>query len=91
MVPKAVQDAGYTAVGLGVLAFQEVQVRRRTTRAKLESQVNDARQFVGSVAGTVAGQVVKVPAMAVGPICGALSGGRSLIERTLGRSRPEDN
>jgi hypothetical protein len=29
MVPKAVQDAGYTAVGLGVLALQQVQTRRR--------------------------------------------------------------
>ena len=29
MVPKAVQDAGYTAVGLGVLALQQVQIQRR--------------------------------------------------------------
>lgn len=29
MVPRAVQDAGYTAVGLGVLALQQVQIRRR--------------------------------------------------------------
>lgn len=29
MVPRAVQDAGYTAVGLGVLALQQVQTRRR--------------------------------------------------------------
>jgi hypothetical protein len=30
MVPKAVQDAGYTAVGLGVLALQHVQIQRRS-------------------------------------------------------------
>ena len=30
MVPKAVQDAGYTAVGLGVLALQQVQIQRRS-------------------------------------------------------------
>ena len=29
MVPKAVQDAGYTAVGLGVLVLQQVQGRAR--------------------------------------------------------------
>lgn len=30
MVPKAVQDAGYTAVGLGVLALQQIQIQRRS-------------------------------------------------------------
>lgn len=30
MVPRAVQDAGYTAVGLGVLALQQLQIRRRS-------------------------------------------------------------
>lgn len=36
MVPRAVQDAGYTAVGLGVLALHQVQQRRRmiTRRAQ---------------------------------------------------------
>lgn len=29
MVPKAVQEAGYTAVGLGVLVLQQVQTQRR--------------------------------------------------------------
>ena len=36
MVPKAVQDAGYTAVGLGVLALQQVQTRRRGLAETLE-------------------------------------------------------
>lgn len=82
MVPKAVQDAGYTAVGLGVLALQEVQVRRRAVKARVETQVDGAKALLG----TVAGQVVKVPALALGPLCGAVG----LVGRALGR-KPEDN
>jgi hypothetical protein len=29
MVPKALSEAGYTAVGLGVLVLQQVQTQRR--------------------------------------------------------------
>lgn len=51
MIPKVVTDAGYTAVGLGVLAIQQVQVRRRATRARLREQVDAAREGVGSAVG----------------------------------------
>ena len=37
MVPRAVQDAGYTAVGLGVLALQQVQTQRREISKKLKA------------------------------------------------------
>lgn len=80
MVPKAVQDAGYTAVGLGVLALQEVQIRRRATKAMIEDQVQGAKALIG----TVTDQVVKVPLLVVPPICGVVAGGRSLLERALG-------
>jgi hypothetical protein len=43
MVPRAVQDAGYTAVGLGVLALQQVQIRRRELRSKMCAGVRTAR------------------------------------------------
>ena len=39
MVPKVVQDAGYTAVGLGVLALHQVQTRRRGFERKVKAGV----------------------------------------------------
>lgn len=51
MIPKVVTDAGYTAVGLGVLAIQQVQTRRRATRARLLEQVEATRDGLGSAAG----------------------------------------
>ena len=39
MVPRVVQDAGYTAVGLGVLAIHHVQTRRRGFERKLKTGV----------------------------------------------------
>jgi hypothetical protein len=42
MVPKAVQDAGYTAVGLGVLALQQVQSRRRMIAEKVGAELSAA-------------------------------------------------
>ena len=77
MVPKAVQDAGYTAVGLGVLALKEVQARRKATKARIESTVTDAKALIE----TVAGQVVKVPALVLPPLCGAVGA----VSRALGR------
>jgi len=37
MVPRVVQDAGYTAVGLGVLALHHVQTRRRDFEQKMKA------------------------------------------------------
>jgi hypothetical protein len=37
MVPRVVQDAGYTAVGLGVLALHHVQTRRRDFERKMKA------------------------------------------------------
>ena len=42
MVPRVVQDAGYTAVGLGVLALQQVQARRRQIATKVHTELNAA-------------------------------------------------
>jgi hypothetical protein len=42
-IPKTVQDAAYVTVGVGVLAFQQAQVRRREAQADLEAQVQKAR------------------------------------------------
>jgi hypothetical protein len=48
MVPKAVQDAGYTAVGLGVLALQQVHVQRRTLARQASAVVGGMGRLVES-------------------------------------------
>jgi len=49
MVPKAVQDAGYTAVGLGVLALQQVQTRRRLLARKVTTELGTATRHAQTV------------------------------------------
>ena len=53
MVPKAVQDAGYTAVGVGVLALQQVQTRRRDLARKVSTEL-----------GSPWGRLVELPSAA---------------------------
>ncbi len=92
MVPKVVSDAGYTAVGLGVLAAQQVQVRRRETRARLEAEAREARRRVESILGEVksrvqpvAGELVeRLPELPLpGPLGQAVSSGRARLRRAL--------
>jgi hypothetical protein len=40
-VTKVLKDAAYVTVGLGVMAFQRVQVRRRALHERLNSQFGD--------------------------------------------------
>jgi hypothetical protein len=42
-IPKAVGDTLYTAVGLGVLGFQRIQVHRQQLKRALASALDDAR------------------------------------------------
>jgi hypothetical protein len=92
MVPKVVSNAGYTALGFGVLAAQQVQVRRRETRAHLESQARDARRRVESLAGEVksrvqpvAGELVdRLPQLPLpGPLGRAVKDGRARLRQAL--------
>ena len=51
-VAGAVQDATYVSVGLAVIAFQRLQVRRHELTKVLESNTGDARdalEVVGSL------------------------------------------
>ena len=57
MIPKVVTDAGYTAVGLGVLAVQQVQTRRRETRSRVSSQIQASRQSLESAVGQVKARI----------------------------------
>ncbi|MGH9011768.1 MAG: hypothetical protein ACRDYF_18265 [Acidimicrobiia bacterium] len=53
MVPRVVQDAGYTAVGLGVLALQHVQTRRRDVACKVSAELNSAGHHAQAVLAEV--------------------------------------
>ncbi len=92
MVPKVVSNAGYTAVGLGVLAAQQVQVRRRQTRARLEAQTQDTRRRVESIVGEVTNRVRPVAAELVdrlpqlplpGPLGQAVNRGQARLRQLL--------
>jgi hypothetical protein len=47
-VRKTLEDAAYITVGVGVIAFQQAQVRRREVQAKFEQQAKDAKSFLES-------------------------------------------
>ena len=89
MVPRAVQDAGYTAVGLGVLAIQQVQIRRRDIARKVSTELGAAaRQAEAVVAGMkaaaapVTGRLDDLPRLP-GPIGAVIDAGRSRLCQTL--------
>ena len=42
-VASAAKDAAYVSVGLGVIAFQRLQVRRHELRKALSGQTDEAR------------------------------------------------
>jgi len=56
MVPRAVQEAGYTAVGLGVLVLQQVQTRRRKIGQKVSTELNAAGRQAQAVLTVVKGK-----------------------------------
>lgn len=67
MVPKVVQDAGYTAVGLGVMAVQQIQVRRRAIRSAvaprlqcLQAQAGSALDAARTVGGPLVSQLARL-------------------------------
>jgi hypothetical protein len=83
MVPRAVQDAGYTAVGLGVLALQQVQTRRREIADKVGTELDTlGRQTqavfsgVKAVAAPVTSRLEDLPRLP-GPIGQVVEVGRA--------------
>jgi hypothetical protein len=47
-VRKTLEDAAYITVGVGVIAFQQAQVRRREVQATVEQQAKDTKAFLES-------------------------------------------
>ena len=91
MVPKAVQDAGYTAVGLGVLALQQVQTRRRMIAERVSTELDTAGRHAQAVlaeakakAAPVTGRLESLPRLP-GPVGDVIDQGRS---RLVGALRP---
>ena len=78
MVPRAVQDAGYTAVGLGVLALQEIQTRRRDLAKKVSAEVNSVK----AKAAPLTGRLEALPSLP-GPIGAVLDEGRARLAQAL--------
>jgi hypothetical protein len=78
MMPKAVQDAGYTAVGLGVLALQQVQVQRRTIARRASAVVGGVK----ARATPVTGRLERVPRLAA-PVGRLVGGGKALLCQAL--------
>ena len=85
MMPRAVQDAGYTAVGLGVLALQEVQTRRRDIAQKVDTELRSAgRQAqaalaeVRAKAAPVTSRLQELPRLP-GPVGQVIDSGRARL------------
>jgi hypothetical protein len=89
MVPKAVQEAGYTAVGLGVLALQQVQTHRRDLARKLSTELGAAgRQAqaalaeVRAKAAPVTSRLEGLPRLP-GPVGEVIEGGKTRLCEAL--------
>jgi hypothetical protein len=89
MMPRAVQDAGYTAVGLGVLALQEVQSRRRDIAQKVDTelravgrQAQAALAEVMAKAAPVTSRLQELPRLP-GPVGQVIDSGRARLCEAL--------
>jgi hypothetical protein len=58
-VTNAVKDAAYVSVGLSVIAFQRLQVRRNELEKALSGQAEEAKGAMG-VVGALVGERLKL-------------------------------
>jgi hypothetical protein len=80
MVPKPVQDAGYAAVGVGVLALQQFHLRRKAVKSKLDTVIDEVRTVAEPVARSVG--LDKLAA----PVCSVLSSGKAFVDAAMGNN-----
>ena len=66
-VTNAVKDAAYVSVGLGVIAFQRMQVRRNELNKTFSEQAGTARSTLEAV-GVLLGDQVKVVEERIGAV-----------------------
>ena len=90
---KAIEDFVYTAIGLGVLALQEIRVRRRETGECAAARVHEVQEQVESLTRTVqewtdpvTSRLPRIPVPSF--IARALDTGRTQVESLLRRRSP---
>jgi hypothetical protein len=89
MVPRVVQDAGYTAVGLGVLALQQVQTQRRGVAQKVSTELDAAGRKAQAVLTEVKAKAVPVTSRLddlprlPGPVGDVIELGRARLAQAL--------
>jgi hypothetical protein len=89
MVPRAVQDAGYTAVGLGVLALQQVQTRQRELAKRVGDELNTAGRHAQAVMAGAKAKAAPVTTLLdalprlPGPIGAVFEAGRARLAQAL--------
>jgi hypothetical protein len=92
MVPRVVQDAGYTAVGLGVLALQQVQSRRRDVARRVSTELSTAGRNAQNVLDEVKAKAAPLTSRLdglprlPGPIGSLVEGGRARVAEALRRA-----
>jgi hypothetical protein len=64
-VAKAMQDAAFVSVGLGVIAFQRLAVRRNELNKAISEQAQEAKGALSAV-GTLVGERLKAVEERVG-------------------------
>jgi hypothetical protein len=74
---KNIQDAGYIAVGAGVIGFQQAQVRRREVGTEITRRAQATRACVQGTVGKAAEQVADQASLARDQIGSTLGGGAS--------------
>jgi hypothetical protein len=87
-----IKDAGYVAVGFGVIAFQKAQVRRR----ELEQQLDGTRKLVEERAGALGEQLdrgiedrrTRIPEQAVEAFDTAVGAAKDATGQLLDLVRP---
>jgi GTP1/Obg family GTP-binding protein len=57
---KTLKDAAYVTVGLGVLAFQKAQVRRREVEQQVQTQLSETQKQVERLARDLQGRLEPV-------------------------------
>jgi hypothetical protein len=73
-VKKSIQDAGYIAVGAGVIGFQQAQVRRREIGTELTRRAHAARTCVRDTTSKAAEQVADQVSLARDQVTGTVGG-----------------
>jgi chromosome segregation ATPase len=89
MVPRAVQDAGYTALGLGVLALQQVQTRQRELAKRVNDELNSAGRHAQAVLAEAKAKAAPVTSLLdalprlPGPVGAVIDLGRARLAQAL--------